>query len=264
MDMENTDSDREGRGPNAPAETLAAAVQLLQLVRDRLGLSSASRESIAEALGYRTLNGTSRRKLAALSHYDLLTRNGGVYRISDLGKQILIPRNETEQRRALAVSARKPAFYQRLFERYAGQPIPSMLPNILVREFGIRPQSSEEVARTFRESQEYAGLLKNGILLTELDSATVRATETVDPMSPPPVQQRVPADGGAPLSTTVEAGHDGKQRQRYTIPLDKQGGLATVELPIPVRERDLKKVSAWVTYMETVIDDDEEGATTRD
>src|SRR5688572_21598112 len=88
--------EREGSGPNAPADTLGSAVQLLQLVRDRLGFSSASRESVAEALGYRTLNGTSRRKIAALSHFDLLSRTGAAYRISELGKQILIPRDDAE------------------------------------------------------------------------------------------------------------------------------------------------------------------------
>lgn len=254
--------EREGRGPNAPAETLASAIQLLQLVRDRLGFSSASRESVAEALGYRTLNGTSRRKIAALSHFDLLTRTGAAYRISELGKQILIPRDDAEYRHALSIAARKPAFYQRLFAKYEGQALPGMLPNVLVREFGILPQSSEEVARTFRESQEYAGLLRNGILHPEPEIPGGRGTDVLEVTSSaatPASQGSSTPDGAATTPTQLETSTgDGRSRQRYTIPLDKRGTLAAVELPVPVRDRDLRKLSAWISYMRSVIEDEEE------
>jgi hypothetical protein len=256
--MDTNDTEREGRGPNAPSETLPSAIQLLQLVRDRLGFSSASRESIAEALGYRTLNGTSRRKIAALSHFELLARSGAAYRISDLGKQILIPRDDAEHKQAVAMAARKPAFYSKLFAKYEGQALPGMLPNILVREFGILPQSSEDVARTFRETQEFAGLLRNGILLSEPEGAHAVDRDLAQPTS-------LSAGGANGVQVEVQSesrpqfepnAGDGRHRQRYTIPLDKRGTLASVELPVPVRERDLKKVSAWLTYMTNVIGDE--------
>jgi hypothetical protein len=256
--VETNESDREGRGPNAPSETLASAIQLLHLVRDRLGFSSASRESVAEALGYRTLNGTSRRKIAALSHYELLVRTGAAYRISDLGKQILIPRDDNEHRQAIATAARKPSFYGKLFAKYEGQALPGMLSNILVREFGILPQSSDEVARTFRETQEFAGFLRNGILLSEPLPATPnleigQAAEVTQPVVATRVGTEVRSDEKLSGELLVPSG---KRSQRYTIPLDKSGGLATVELPVPVRERDLTKVGAWLTYMATVIGDE--------
>ena len=259
--MELSDTDREGRGPNTPAESLPSAIQLLQQVRDRLGFGAASRETVAEALGYRTVNGTSRRKIAALSHFELLARNGSVYRISELGKQILVPRDEAEHRLALAMAARKPALYQKLVARYEGHPIPAMLPNILVREFGILPQTSEDVSRTFRETMEFAGLLRNGLLLTE---AEFLAARTVDGQ----------AHGMPPnLTTTTEFGLDAREGdgrrsgalaqgqrylQTYTIPLDSQGSLATVEMPIPLTERNLRKIGAWVTYMLSVVQDQEQ------
>jgi hypothetical protein len=256
--MDTNDTEREGRGPNAPSETLPSAIQLLQLVRDRLGFSSASRESIAEALGYRTLNGTSRRKIAALSHFELLARTGAAYRISDLGKQILIPRDDAEHKQAVATAARKPAFYDKLFAKYEGQALPGMLPNILVREFGILPQSSDDVARTFRETQEFAGLLRNGILLSEPEGTNSVDRNVVQPASVPAPGsngEQLEVLGGSRSQFQPIAG-DGTQRQQYTIPLDKRGTLASVELPVPVRERDLKKISAWLTYMTNVIGDE--------
>jgi hypothetical protein len=258
--VDTNDSEREGRGPNAPSETLASAIQLLQLVRDRLGFSSASRESVAEALGYRTLNGTSRRKIAALSHFELLVRNGAAYRISDLGKQILIPRDDGEYKQAIAVVAKKPAFYGKLFAKYEGQALPGMLPNILVREFGILPQSSEEVARTFRETQEFAGLLRNGILLSEAEGAATGGGDlapsgTSLSASASVARQPLEVRGEAKSKGEINAGN-GRPFQRFSIPIDKQGTLASVELPVPVRERDLKKVSAWLAYMTNVIGDE--------
>jgi hypothetical protein len=255
--MDTSESEREGRGPNAPSEALPNAIQLLQLVRDRLGFSSASRESVAEALGYRTLNGTSRRKIAALSHFELLVRTGAAYRISDLGKQILIPRDDAEYRQAVSTAARKPAFYAKLFAKYEGQALPGMLPNILVREFGILPQSSDEVARTFRETEEFAGLLRNGILLAEPEGAGPGVGDLTQQATSPSASAGTTLIARDELKSHVEArAGDGRQRQRYTIPLDKGGTLATVELPVPVKERDLKKVSAWLAYMASVIDDE--------
>jgi hypothetical protein len=249
--MEQFENERDGRGPNTPGESLPAAIQLLQQVRDKLGFGTASRESVAEALGYRSLNGTSRRKIAALTHFELLDRNGAVYRISEIGKQILMPRDTTEYRSALGTAARKPAFYQKLATRFEGQAVPGLLTNILVREYGVLPQTSEEAARLFRESMEFAGLLRNGILLSEPEAISGSAAPNAGEML-----ALSPTSTGPTTQVLERKSSDGIPRQRYTIPLDKAGSVAAVELPIPIRERDLKKILAWLNYMVTVLDDD--------
>ncbi len=237
-------------------ESIAGAIQLLQMVGDKVGYGSASRETIAEALGYRTLNGTSRRKLAALSHYALLTRSGGTYRISDLGKQILMPRDDVEYKNAIATAAQQPAFYQTLIGRFEGHTLPTMLANILVREYGIVPRTSEEVARTFRESMEFAGLQRHGILTTERlpnssgpsDSTLLIQSPTDNPSSTPVTKTDIGKD-------LLDGTNQTLRRQQYTIALDERGTLATVDLPIPLTRRDLTRIRAWVEYMLGVVND---------
>ncbi|HXB27468.1 MAG TPA: hypothetical protein VNV25_22250 [Gemmatimonadaceae bacterium] len=253
------------RGVKNPSDTLQEAETMLQHVREQVGFGPASREVLAEALGYRGISGTSGRKVAALSHYGLLERAGSGYRISDLGKQLLMPKEPSERGRALAVAARTPALYQRLWARYQGGPLPALLPNLLVREHGVNQRSADEVAKIFRETMQFAGLLRNGIMQDDAPDGHETASEPSARSQTQPVatwpdlqpragfveEERLVAQS----ATDDRQQADSRRTQRYTVALDKAGRLAVIDLPLPLLHRDLQKILAWVDYMNTVVED---------
>lgn len=250
------DEKREERGPKSPAETLETAVGLVRQVRENVGFGNASRETLANALGYPTLHGRSNRVIASLVHFGLLERTGpAIYRISELGKRLLMPRDDGEYKEALAEAVQRPGLYQKLFTRFGGEAVPTMLPNILAREFGVWPGSSEDVASIFRASAEYAELLRNGVLHTS-------RADIVSAPDEAPTEGRSPAVsiiGSAGLHSFLDGVSDSR---RYTIPLGTDGRQAVVELPIPVSQRDLRWITRWAEYMGELATDSDDDAPT--
>jgi hypothetical protein len=252
---------RGERGVQYPADNLQSAVSMVGRVRDGIGFSPASRETIAAALGHKVISGTSGRKLAVLAHFGLLERvGGGSYRVSELAKRILIPTSPTERVQAIAEAVRTPALYAALIERYQGHALPTMLANVLTRELGVFETSAEHAAQEFRASVDYAGLLRNGVLLSEpADDQAVRS----EPDSVRPVDAERGRAGassavvGTALPTILSASTVPGTVQAYTIPLGNTGRVATLQIPVPVTAWDLSKVEAWITYMKTLTQDDE-------
>jgi hypothetical protein len=259
---------REERGPKTPAESVVGALELLRLVRDAIGFSPASSEIIVHALGHETLNGTSKRKLAVLNHYDLLERVGkSAYRVSPLGKALLAPRDDNEYKTTLVEVARRPKLFQELFRRYGSQPLPGALKNILIREFGVQSSSSEQLVSVFKETAEAAGLLRNGILYDALpdeprilepsaaESAGASAVAGVGSNATDGPQRAATTSQPARLdaSTAVFS----QETRAYSIPLDLDGRIATVVLPVPVLTRDLTQIMGWLKLMYAVAGNDE-------
>lgn len=256
----------ETRGTQYPADNLQSAIEALEKVKSGVGYSSASRDSIAEALGYKdAVGGAAGRRLGLLTHFGLLDRVGkGAMRISALGKSILMPTSEEERARAIAVAAKSPRLYSALIERHAGHGLPTLLANQLAREFGVHNSVAEAAARTFRESMEFAGLLRNGILhtsLSEVDSDEERSgTKPLN--SRDDLVEKSPL--GGPLGRSTPSSHatlptppTPPGTSGFTIPLDNAGRMATIYVPLPLTARDIKKLAAWVSYMSSILEDEE-------
>lgn len=231
------------RGVQYPGDSLAEAVTLLEKVRTGVGFASASRELIAQALGYKGLTGTSGRRVATLGHFDLIERTGnGSYKISDLGRRILMPTSEAEKALALAEAAKRPSLYLQVIAKYQGSALPQMLANILARDFKVYAGASEDAAKGLRETVEFAGLLRNGILY---DTVDVGSEAPANPSRPS--REETPRDPAAAEKPdeTVEATSTGT----YSIALGGDGRNAKIVLPLPITPRDLKLLRSWVEYM---------------
>jgi len=242
------DSQKVEKGTQHPSEGLESAIQNLEIVQKAVGFGVAARDTIIQAWGYTAMSCRSARKLGAQGHFGLLEKTGkGSLKISDLGKRILVPTNEDERRLAIAEAANRPSLYKKLIEKYKENALPGLLQNLLIREHGVFPGSAANAARAFRETVEFAGLLRNGVLYSEptkqdkpdsgpasgtvgTNNSAMRSTASADAQSETP-------------TSNVRAG-----TQRYTIPLDHTGRLADIQVPIPVTKRDLRKIAAWVRY----------------
>src|SRR4051812_21527957 len=88
---------REERSRRYPAASIRDAIAYLEQIHVGVGMTAVSRDTMVQALGHSSVNGASKTKLAVLSHFGLLDREGERYRISELGKRVLIPRSDAER-----------------------------------------------------------------------------------------------------------------------------------------------------------------------
>lgn len=242
---------RTERGIKYPADNLESAIDLLSRVKNSLGYGGASREILAEALGYRGISGTSARKIGSLTHYDLVERVGnGAYRISDLGRRILVPTSDSEKQEAIAEAAKRPALFSALFQKYEDRSLPTLLPNILTREHGVASSAAEQAANTFRETAEYAGLLRRGVLYAHgtsenLSDLNAVVDEELTPAASTPVQSSGRSERVRETSVSD-----------YTVPLDGAGRVAVLSIPLPATLRDMRRINAWTDYMTRVLEEE--------
>lgn len=177
MDSEESKKVQKKRERSAayPACSLNTSLDDITNLKERLGKGPYSREEAAKALGYSGINGISAGRIAACVHYGLLARTGSTYSISELASRILSPTSESEKQLAIAEAFQSPALYNKLVQTYTGQALPTMLSNILSRNYGIADRAAENAARTFKESAEFAGMLHNGVI-TQLETSAAEAT----------------------------------------------------------------------------------------
>ena len=230
----------------SPNHTLASAIQLLQVVYEKLKSSGPLGRDV---LSTASTSGAVGIKIGSLTHYGLLERvSNKVYKISSIGITILMPRAIEEKKAAVAEAARSPSLYQKLIEQFAGQGLPSMLPNILAREYRVSAQSAESVADTFRATMEFAGLLQHGVLYKQLpDASTVEEKGLGVPSDLPVSVSR--SKEGDPAPKTVRGIAQGEQ---YTIPLSRER-VAVFHLPLPLTKADLTRIKGWFDLMGEVL-----------
>lgn len=238
------------RGPKYPSDSLRVAIDLIGKVREGIGFSAASSDTIVKALGYETLNGTSKRKLGVLNHYGFLDRtSAGTYKISELAKRVLIPTDAFDRELAVTEAAKTPRLFQQIFERFSGHALPNLFTNLLVRDFGVAVDSGEQVAAVFKDSAEFAGLLRNGVL---------SSTPEADPEPTPAISAEPRRDASRAEALPLPApAAQAPGAQRYTVALDGAGRVAQIDLPVPVRARDLTALVGWLNYMRLVAEQEE-------
>lgn len=159
-----------------PYISLEEAVLVSVQIRQKIGAGPFDRLTLAQAMGHESLSGPASRKIASLYQFGLISRDGGSYSQTPLAERILFPVSDADKIKALAESAKSPKIYARLTEQYAGQPLPEMLPNILIHSYKIHSGVAKNVASSFRKTVEFAGLFKGGVLTLTQDLAESGST----------------------------------------------------------------------------------------
>lgn len=143
-----------------PAYPLQECVEWVNAVRSQLGSKGLSREAIAKALGSKSLNGASQRKIAAMMYFGLLARGDDGISLTSLSEGITKPISDEERSSAIIDAFYEPILYRDLLERFEpdGQ-VPQLLANILSRDFGIVDSVAESAGKVFMDSARYAGIV---------------------------------------------------------------------------------------------------------
>jgi hypothetical protein len=186
---------------------LESALETVSTLRAKLGDGPYSREQAAIELGYSGISGISSTKIAACAHFGLLDKSGGVYLLSELAKRIIASTSDEERRVATVEAAKTPTLYAKLISAYGGQALPTSLNNILDRQYGIISKKAEIAARLFKESIEFAGILRNGVVFVDgyNDSSTTTDLSKQD-------------DGSAEKTSNTNGKKKSLSEVEFTIP----------------------------------------------
>lgn len=255
---------RRSRG--YPGHDLSKAVEFLRKIKEAIGLGQCKREDLAEALGHVKVTGHAKvsgpagRKIGCLTHFGLMdVQAGGIYQASRLAQKILTPTDDAEGKAALVEAFKFPSLYKELYSRYADSKLPSLLPNILVREFGIVEKKADSVVRNFRASAKFIGFLEGDVLkakddessatpanMAGINSSSVDTNQgTPSPSSP---QTSAPGIGNAPGASN---------EPQYKIPLSGRR-VGSLTLPLGVDKSDLERIKSWIDLMQDVLTESED------
>jgi hypothetical protein len=155
------------RSTSYPAFSLEEVVEATKELKEKLGDGPYSREIMATALGYKAVTGSSGMKISSCVHFGLLDRNGNTYSQSELASRLFNYLDEDERKGTLLEAFSKPSLYSKLLAEYSAKSLPLMLESILIRNYGIQENAAKAAAKNFKESAEFVGVLKNGVLNIE-------------------------------------------------------------------------------------------------
>jgi hypothetical protein len=184
----------KNRSASYPGIGLRDAIDLGHQIKNALGKGPYSRVMASSAIGHPTVTGASATKIAAMVHFGVLIRHGNTYSLSPLSERVLLPTLEDDKRVAIIEMARTPKLYRQLLERFKGSSLPAMLKNILVREYKINESVSGKVVKTFQESIDFAGLLKNGVILDQAEQSEEVGVQNSENEKEPEIGQRKEGD----------------------------------------------------------------------
>lgn len=144
------------RSPNYPVISLGEAVQKVRMVYQAEHMRPATREVVAKALGYRSLNGASATVVSALVKYGLMEYAGDHLKISSDGQDVAVHRKgDPEYAEALRRAALLPALFRELVDRY-GASLPSDHNlRAYLQKRGFNPRFVDSVIRVYRDTVQF-------------------------------------------------------------------------------------------------------------
>jgi len=145
------------RSPNYPGISLQKAIDLVRRVYEENHLHQAEPEAVVRAMGYGSLNGTSKTMLSALKKYGLLDEDeDGQLRVSKPAMSILVdPAESPERLRALTEAALAPSLFAELHQEYGSSvPNDTILRSFLLKR-GFSPNTVDAPISAYRDTAAY-------------------------------------------------------------------------------------------------------------
>lgn len=145
-----------GRSPNYPQMNIVQAIDRVKKVYAEEHTHSVPDQSIAAALGYSSLNGTSKVVLSSLKKFGLLVSSGDGFRVSQDAMAIIeLPLDDPTRIVALHKSGLRPPVFKQIYEKY-GTDLPSdaSLRHYLVG-LGFESDAANQVIRFYKETMSF-------------------------------------------------------------------------------------------------------------
>jgi hypothetical protein len=211
------------RSPNYPSISLEDAIERLRGIYEKQQRYPATREVLAQLMGYSGLNGASASVVSALSKYGLIEGHGETLRVSEMGQDLILHRRgDPEYDAAVRASAYMPAFFRELREQFpSGLPHDHSLRATLVKR-GFNPRAIDAAVRTYRETIDFVSK-ETGTQTEKVSDELEVSRSTRREASQPGQVAHIPMDGG---------------QRSVSLPLSVSE-WATLQAPFPLSE------SAW-------------------
>jgi hypothetical protein len=235
------------RSPNYPAHGLSEAVEMARQIYAKEKKTQAPGEIIAKALGYTSLSGNVRVKIATLKKYGLLEGDESKgMRLSDLAMLILYPGAVQEEVEAKRTAALAPALFRSLYEeRIDGSD--EAITNYLVSKLDFSPIGARQAVDAFRDTVSFAGLSGNGY----------NASRTPDKMEAQSMQAEIRS--ASPRETLVQGppAASGNQVNAWTWTLSMPRNVkAELRIAGDATKSDIARLKKQIEFLEESFDEE--------
>jgi hypothetical protein len=174
------------RSPNYPAHNLEDALAFVSRLYKASGTNGSTSAVVADALGYTSLGGAARQKVAALRQYGLVANVGGKTQVSKRAVGLLTHQPaDPEHRSLLREAALAPTLFREIHEKYPSAE-DRHLEARLINEQDFSPDGARQVIKAYRATAAFAKLDETGY-----DGAGGEANgEAEEPRNQPPGTRR--------------------------------------------------------------------------
>jgi hypothetical protein len=228
----------KGRSPNYPSITLAESVERLKPLYDSIHTRRATRELIAQNLGYKGLNGRSLTLIATLRRYGLLEQEKkGELHVGERAVSIMeLSKGNSERAKAFKDAAFEPLLFSHLRDDF-GETLPKdeTLKHYLIKKEFL-PNAAEEIIRVYRANLE---------LVKEEEAAydALMSTQRTGPQHSIARSEieRAVMNRASVQETLLSEGADASKQLRFNISRDSE---AQVIFRGPVTQEAIEKLAA--------------------
>ena len=156
-------SKQKRRSPGYPTLDLERSIDLVAKVEGDYGKASIDRASLAKAMEYSGLSGTSILAISSLGHYGLLEHSGkGEHRVSELAIEIKYSESQDERYQALQKAALHPKVFSQIADKFGVQiQRADAITNYLGRH-GFLESSAKAAAKSYLSSVRFARFPADG------------------------------------------------------------------------------------------------------
>lgn len=148
----------KNRSPNYPSLALPQALSYAKALWGKEQRTSIPPAVLAKHMGYSSLSGPARTRIAALKQYGLIDEGSDGLHLSDLALQIVHqPEGSPERDEAIRLAALKPDLFRELWESHKTASDDALRAYLLTRK-KFTEDGAKQVIKAFRQTVELANL----------------------------------------------------------------------------------------------------------
>jgi hypothetical protein len=243
------------RSPNYPAIGLPEAIRSIQQIWDEEKRTPVPIDVLAAAMGYKSVSGPVRTKVAAIRKYGLLEQSGGNFKLSDLGMQILHSLPDSQERQdAINTAAMRPEAFRELYETHIDASDQALKSHLLMKK-SFSEAGAKQFIKAFRDTLSIANPTKSGYIPQEEESDS--GDDTMEMASSTPVYDRAKDEKGKSTQVTArfnapfETGGPPPAIQSYSFALSMPRNVrAELKLFGQVTKSDVERLKKQIEFLE--------------
>jgi len=245
------------RSPNYPAHGLSEAVAFVKQIYDKEKRTQVAGQDVAKALGYTSLSGNARSKMASMKKYDLLDGDESKgMRVSDLAVHILFPDSPAAELESKRTAALSPSLFKQLYdEKREGSD--ESIKNYLVSKLDFTPSGAIQAVGAFRDTLSFAELNGNGYNASSTPDKPEAQLMQTEPRSASSGSNFVGA--GVTIGKEIFGSATASAINTWTWTLSMPRSVkAELRIAGPVTKADVARLKKQIEALEESFDEEEE------